>query len=1089
MNALGPRWWRSAKITQRSSFAACGFGAWSALVAVAVVVPLLADEARAQTGPSLFVPNTTGNNVWVVDTSTAAIGSISTPSRSFYAAVKGDQSLVYVSNYLNGTVTPINTATNTAGTPIAVGANPYGIAMTPDGTTVYVANNNGNTVSVINTATNTVTATITGFSGPTDVVVTPDGRTAYVTDQTIGKVTPINLATNTTGTPITVGSGPFFLAVSPDGRSVYVANSAAGTVSVINTATNTVTATVPVGGTPIDVVVTPDGRTVYVANQSTVTPINTATNTAGTPISVGQGTTPFGLTVSPDGRTVYVDVSNGGGSVATIDTTTNTLGPPIAASGGQFPAICSNGNALLAAGLIFKANTSGALACTLASGAAGAPGPVFTGGTLRFAGANISSSLPITLTSQGGIFDTAGNNATLSGAINGTGGLTKIGLGTLTLSGSGTYAGPTAVNVGKLQAGIANAFAPTSAYTIANGATLDLNSFNQAIGSLAGAGSVTLGSATLTTGNDNTNTTFSGAIDGSGGLTKAGTGTFILSSTNAYMGGTVINGGVLEVDGSIASSSNVTVNAGGTLSGTGIVDPATTTIMNGGTLAPGNAANPTGTLAITGNLAFQSGALYTVQVTPLASASTSVAGTASLAGTVNAVFASGSYLARQYTILHSAGLNGTTFSGLLNAGLPAGFTDRLSYDANDAFLNLAAGLGVGKPLALNQARVANAINSYFNNGGLLPPQFVNIFGLTNTLPNALTQLSGEAATGSQQTTFDAMNLFLGVMTDPFSGDSSDAGPGAPTGYASTRPNGAARDAYAMFTKAPSAVLEQRWSVAASGFGGSQSTSGNTVAGSNDTTSSIYGTAIRADYRVSPFTIAGFALAGGGTNFSVAGSGSGRSDLFQTGVFIRHTVGPAYVSAALAYGWQDITTNRTVTIAGIDQLHAEFNANAFSGRLEGGYRLVSPWAGGIGVTPYAAGQFTTFDLPAYAENAVAGTNAFALAYGARSVTDTRSELGIRTDKSWAMQGAILTLRGRFAWAHDFDPDRSIAATFQTLPGSSFVVSGAAHAPNSALTTASLEMKWMNGWSAAGTFEGEFSNVTSSCAGKGVVRYTW
>ena len=62
---------------------------------------------------------------------------------------------------------------------------------------------------------------------------------------------------------------------------------------------------------------------------------------------------------------------------------------------------------------------------------------------------------------------------------------------------------------------------------------------------------------------------------------------------------------------------SVTVNSGGTLSGSGIVDPITTTIMSGGTLAPGNAANPTGTLTtITGNLAFQSGALYVIYVTP-----------------------------------------------------------------------------------------------------------------------------------------------------------------------------------------------------------------------------------------------------------------------------------------------------------------------------------------------------------------------------------------------------------------------------------------------------------------------------------------
>ena len=111
--------------------------------------------------------------------------------------------------------------------------------------------------------------------------------------------------------------------------------------------------------------------------------------------------------------------------------------------------------------------------------------------------------------------------------------------------------------------------------------------------------------------------------------------------------------------------------------------------------------------------------------------------------------------------------------------------------------------------------------------------------------------------------------------------------------------------------------------------------------------------------------------------------------------------PAYISAALAYGWQDITTDRTLTIAGVDQLRAKFNANAFSGRVEGGYRFVSPWMGGIGITPYAAGQFTTFDLPAYAEQALSGANTFALAYGAKDVTATRSELGLRTDKSWAM----------------------------------------------------------------------------------------
>jgi uncharacterized protein with beta-barrel porin domain len=114
---------------------------------------------------------------------------------------------------------------------------------------------------------------------------------------------------------------------------------------------------------------------------------------------------------------------------------------------------------------------------------------------------------------------------------------------------------------------------------------------------------------------------------------------------------------------------------------------------------------------------------------------------------------------------------------------------------------------------------------------------------------------------------------------------------------------------------------------------------------------------------------------------------------------------------------------------------------------------------------------------------------ALSYGGKSATASRSELGVRTDKSFPVKDGIFTLRGRFVWAHDFNPDRNIAATFQTLPGASFVVNGAAQAQNAALTTASAEMKWLNGFSVAATFEGEFSDVTESYAGKGVVRHAW
>jgi uncharacterized protein with beta-barrel porin domain len=121
--------------------------------------------------------------------------------------------------------------------------------------------------------------------------------------------------------------------------------------------------------------------------------------------------------------------------------------------------------------------------------------------------------------------------------------------------------------------------------------------------------------------------------------------------------------------------------------------------------------------------------------------------------------------------------------------------------------------------------------------------------------------------------------------------------------------------------------------------------------------------------------------------------------------------------------------------------------------------------------------------------LSGAGTFALNYAAKNVTAARTELGVRTDRSFAMMNGVLTLRGRAAWAHDFNTDRNVTAVFQTLPGASFIVNGAAQPHDSALLTGAVEMKWLNGWSAAAIFEGQFSNVTDSYAGKGVVRYTW
>jgi uncharacterized protein with beta-barrel porin domain len=319
-----------------------------------------------------------------------------------------------------------------------------------------------------------------------------------------------------------------------------------------------------------------------------------------------------------------------------------------------------------------------------------------------------------------------------------------------------------------------------------------------------------------------------------------------------------------------------------------------------------------------------------------------------------------------------------------------------------------------------------------------------------------------------------MSQFLGVLGDAASAsrDTTACRDGGGTTRRNVRPAG---------------CVASGWRLWAAGYGGGRASDGNAAIGSNNATNRVYGGVAGADYTISPFTRVGFALAGGGTSFGLAnGLGSGWSDLFQAGAFIRHDIGQAYLSGALAYGWQDITTDRTVSVAGADQLRARFNTNMVSGRMEGGYRF--GWST-FGVTPYAAGEFTALDLPAYAEQVRAGADTFALAYAGKTATATRSELGLRLDRSVALAEGILTLRGRVAWAHSFNDAPDTTATFQTLPGASFAVTGAATGRDAALVTASAETTWRNGWSAALTFDGAFSDVSQAYAGRGVLRYRW
>gem|GEM_PF-2365762 len=201
----------------------------------------------------------------------------------------------------------------------------------------------------------------------------------------------------------------------------------------------------------------------------------------------------------------------------------------------------------------------------------------------------------------------AGSSVAFSGVISGAGDLRKAGAGTLTLTGTNTYTGATNVAGGTLETSGDNKLADNSNVTVASSAILSLGG-NETIGTLSGAGTVALGTKTLSV-NESAATAFGGSITGSGGLTKAGTGTLTLSAANTYSGATIISAGALAVDGALSTTSGVSVASGATLSGTGTIFAASSsnTLTVDGTLSPGSggpgALTVNGTLLLNGTLA------------------------------------------------------------------------------------------------------------------------------------------------------------------------------------------------------------------------------------------------------------------------------------------------------------------------------------------------------------------------------------------------------------------------------------------------------------------------------------------------------
>ncbi|MDB5049237.1 MAG: hypothetical protein JWO30_2308 [Fibrobacteres bacterium] len=213
--------------------------------------------------------------------------------------------------------------------------------------------------------------------------------------------------------------------------------------------------------------------------------------------------------------------------------------------------------------------------------------------TLGSASSIIGQSGSITLANTGNISGAA-NGLTLGGSAGGTlasiwggtGTLTKVNSGAWTLSGANTSNAGVIISAGTLKLGASGVISDLCAVT-ANG-TLDLNGFNETIGSLVGSGTVDnsagAGSYTLTLGGDNSNSTFSGIIQNTSGTVsvfKGGAGTLTLSGTNTFGGTLTITSGVLKLGNAGVIPDGCAVTVDGTLEMNGF-DETMGTLAGGG---------------------------------------------------------------------------------------------------------------------------------------------------------------------------------------------------------------------------------------------------------------------------------------------------------------------------------------------------------------------------------------------------------------------------------------------------------------------------------------------------------------------------
>ncbi|MEP9379293.1 autotransporter-associated beta strand repeat-containing protein [Aquabacter sp. CN5-332] len=642
-----------------------------------------------------------------------------------------------------------------------------------------------------------------------------------------------------------------------------------------------------------------------------------------------------------------------------------------------------------------------------------------------------------------------GGVAELSGTISGTGGLSAAGTGTVMLSGKNTYSGPTSVGAGMtLQTSAPGALPATSAVALATGSTLNLAGNSQTVGSVSGGGAIALGSATLTAGGNNTDTSYTGTLSGSGSFDKVGTGKMVFDGTG-NIGSATVAGGSLIVGGETGSNASlnapVTVEGGGTIGGHGTVGPIT--VVGNGELSPGNSI---GTLTVTGNLALNPAATFLLEVNPTQSDVVNVIGNAQLAGLLQVDTSAGWSINHPYVFLTATGAISGTFSDVVD-DLPLADAEVI-YGANSVTLVLLPSQMSFASLAAtpSQAATANSAQSL----GLGNPVFDAILMLNAPAAQAaFSSLSG-GIYPSASTTFLLDSRFIREATLGRVRSSLPSGPMQPGAPGSSGAWAQAMGSWGTLSADANAPSLSR-------------TVGGLFAG--------------LDGHVGDALRLGFATGYSQTTFNVTSlSSSGSSDDYHVALYGAAGVGIFDLRAGAAFTWHDLSVNRTVAFPGfIDQDTADTSAH--TGQVYG--ELALPWT-------FAAGTVEPFANAAYVRGSMDGFTeaggASALTSQAQSADAVFTTLGARAATSFTLGAIPASLRGTIGWQHAFG-DLTPMAQFSFASGSlPFSIAGVSLPANALALEGGFDFAITQNTSLSVAYSGLWGDTVSDNAFKGTLQ---